>query len=124
MIPCPAKLRTRSSEVEVRGRLVHHQDARLLGKRAGDQGELPLAAGNARVDLLGQRGDAHGRDRLARDGAVARRGGGEQPDMRGASHQHHVGDEEGKVAGMGLRHVCCRARSGGQAWAGRRNASG
>ena len=42
------------AEIEARGRLVEDDDARLLRQRPGDEGELPLAAGDQRVGPLGE----------------------------------------------------------------------
>ena len=58
------------AEIEARGRLVEHQDRRLLGERAGDQGELALAAGNAGVVVRRKVGDAEPGELLARDALV------------------------------------------------------
>ena len=61
------------AEIEARGRLVEHDELRLLRQRAGEQHKLPLAAGQLRVGPLAQVRDAEARERADRGIAV---GGG------------------------------------------------
>ena len=68
------------AEIEVGGGLVHHQDARLLRERAGDQGELPLAAAECGVGPVGEVADAERRRAaLARSRGRARDGDANSP---------------------------------------------
>src|SRR4051794_16938501 len=82
------------AEVEARGRLVEHDELRLLGERAGEQHELALATGDHGVGALGKVIDAEANERLPRYFAIMRRGPGEQTAVRGASHQHDGFDRE------------------------------
>ena len=93
------------AEVEARGRLVEHQDRRLLGERAGDQGKLALAAGNAGVVVRRELGDAEPGELFARDALVGRARAGERLDPRGAAHQHHVEHRERELGHVRLRHI-------------------
>ena len=63
------------AEIEARGRLVEHDELRLLRQRAGEQHQLPLAARNHRVGPLPQVRDAEAssaRAATARSAALGR----------------------------------------------------
>src|ERR1700722_8488655 len=93
------------AEVEARGWLVEHDELRLLRQRAGEQHELPLAAGDHRVRPLPQMRDAEPLKRLHGDGAIGSGWAAEQIAVCRAPHQHHRFDGEGEGDNMGLRHV-------------------
>ena len=85
---------------------------RVLRERARDQRELPLAAGDARVDASARCGDARAvasaRARaLASRAPTASRTGRQ---VRRASHQHDVAHREREIACVRLRHVAHAAR--------------
>ena len=93
------------AEVEARGRLVEHDELRLLRQRARQQHELALAAGDHGVGPLREMRDAESLERARRDRAVVRRRPAEQVAVRGAAHQHHGLDREGEGRHVDLRHI-------------------
>ena len=98
------------AEIERRRRLVEQQDVRLLGERAGNDDALLLAA-RERGETAALQGErAGGRERLARDGQVARALELERAEVGIAAHQGDL--EHGVVEGeVGfLRHDGNRAR--------------
>src|SRR5262245_15897811 len=99
------------AEVEARGRLVEHDELRLLSKRACEQNELTLAARNHGVRPVAQMLDAEAYERLSRHLAVMRRWPAEQVAVRGAPHQHDRLDREREGRRVQLRHVSNAARS-------------
>ena len=108
--PHPLEHQQAIAEIEAGGRLVHHQQGRILGERAGDQAELALAAGDAVGLGRGKLGDAEIGQRRLRPLMVARSGRGERPEMRRASHQHQVEDGIGELHDLRLRDVGHRLR--------------
>ena len=93
------------AEVEARGRLVHDDQGRRLGERAGDQGELALAAADPRVVGIRQRRDPEHAQGGERRGVIGAAGASERAEMGGPAHQHHVLNAVGEMGGMRLRHV-------------------
>src|SRR3984957_1289834 len=93
------------AEIEARGRLVEHDELRLLRQCAGEQHELPLAAGGHRVGTLPQMRDAEPLEHARGDGAIGSGRPAEQVAVRGAPHQHHRFDGEGEGDDMRLRHI-------------------
>ena len=93
------------AEVEAGGGLVHDDGRRVLGQGAGDEGELALAAADARVLVLRQRGDAERGQRLERLAPILARRRGEQPKVRRAAHHHHVEHAKRELRRVRLRHV-------------------
>ena len=59
------------AEIEIRRRLVHDHHARILRQRTRDQRQLALAAGDLRIDSVGQVHDTHAPDGVQRSRMVA-----------------------------------------------------
>src|SRR5262249_2396529 len=76
------------------GRLVEHDELRLLRQRARQQHELALAAGDHGVGPFLEMRDAELVERAVRDHAVVGRRAAEEAAMRRATHQHHGLDRE------------------------------
>src|SRR5580704_10022577 len=93
------------AEVEARGRLVEHDETRLLRQRAGEQYELPLAARDHRVGPRAQMRDAEAFEGLRGDGAVGGARPAEQVAVGGTAHQHDALDGEGESGDVGLRDI-------------------
>ncbi len=92
------------ADVEVRARLVEHEDAALLRQRAGDGHALLLAARERGHRAIGEPVEIARRER-AGDG-VAIGGGGAHPGalVRGAPHHHHLAHREAERDLHLLRH--------------------
>src|SRR5215467_5630318 len=99
------------AEVEARGRLVEHDELRLLRQRARKQHELAFAARDHSVGPLREVNDAEALVRLPRHLAVVRRRPAEQVAMRGAPHQHDRLDREREGGRVQLRHIGDAARA-------------
>lgn len=99
------------AEIERSGRLVKHDEARLLREGSRKQHELPLAAGNLGVGTLRQMRDAKAIQHRLRDCEVIRRGPREQRAVGGASHQHDGLHGEGEGAGMHLWDIADHPRA-------------
>ena len=69
------------AEIEARGRLVHDDQGRCLGERAGDQPELTLAAADPGVVGPGEIRDAERRERGHGGGVIAWTRAGERPEV-------------------------------------------
>ena len=93
------------AEVEVRGRLVEHDELRLLRKRARQQHELALATRNHRVGARRKMRDAELVEHPRRHRPVSCRWPAEEITVRGAAHQHYGIDGEGECRHMYLRHI-------------------
>ena len=89
--------------IQIGGRLVHQQDPRLLGQGPCNEGQLPLAAGDAADAPVCQRGDAHQLHHALRRLQLlpSRLPQGLQP--TGSTHKHRVPDGvvEHRLAGLG-----------------------
>src|SRR5499427_4326247 len=93
------------AEVEVCGRLVEHDELRLLRKRARQQHELALAARDHRIGPQRKMRDTELVEHPRRHHPVARRWPAEEIAVRGAAHQHDAVDGEGEGRHMHLRHI-------------------
>ncbi len=92
------------TEIEGRGRFVHHQNAGALDEGAGDQNRLALPAGQRGVAPLGELQQVKPRQGLA-DGQVVRWPPPFPPGGRGAPHGDDLAHREGKGGHVGLGHI-------------------
>src|SRR5262249_38592253 len=90
------------------------EDGRLLGKRAGDERELALAAGDTGVIVSGQFRDAEPGELVPRDTFVGGARAGGSPEPRGAAHAHHVEDGGGEPGYVPPRDIGQGARDRGR----------
>ena len=93
------------AEIEAGGGFVKNEEFRLLRQRAGEQDQLPLAAGNLGHRLVAQMRDAQCPQCLFGAGAVGAGGRGKGAVMRGAAHQRHVEHAEREGRLVALRHI-------------------
>src|SRR5215471_15693036 len=98
------------AEVQARGRLVEHDESRLLSERTGEEHELALAAGDHRVGSLLEMRDAKPVEGARHNDVVPSGRPGEQIAMGGAAHQHHAFHREGEGRYMRLWHIGDTAR--------------
>lgn len=110
------------AEIEARRRFVHDDECRILGKSAGNQRHLPLAATDLGETAVGEMADADDGERCLGGGMVGAGWRGEGPDAAGTAHEHHLAHGEGKGRGAGLGHVGNAAGKGGAGDAGDRAA--
>ncbi len=92
------------ARVEVVGRFVEDQQARLLNQRASQQGALLLATGEAGEGARGTPFETDLEQRLADPLAVVRAVAVEQALVRRAAHGDHVLDGKAEVLGELLQH--------------------
>ena len=97
-------------QIEEGRRLIQEDEARLLSQGPGDQGALPLAAAEAPEGPILQPLEIHLAQRVTRRGEVPRTLEPQQPQVRGASHQHHLDDAEVEKDLRLLRHQGQQAR--------------
>ena len=83
-------------EVEEGGGLVEEQDFRVLDQRSGEEGELTLAAGEARDLAVGEISEPQAIEGFAGESHVGIALEAEQRLMRGTTHQDELTDPERK----------------------------
>src|SRR5437762_895731 len=93
------------AEVKAGGRFIEHDELRLLRKRAREQHELPLAAGNHGIGAVTQMADIELAECFLCDLTIMCGRPAEWTAIGRASHEDHSFDGEGKRRRVRLRHI-------------------